>query len=55
MLGRREGEIQNRKHMEDCVSSSSVVITIGQRCADCFVLWQFRITGTIDGSLLLSN
>lgn len=31
------------------------VLTIGQRCADWFILRQFRITGTSAGKILLSN
>lgn len=31
------------------------VLTLGQRCADWFIPWQFRVTGTNAGILLIPN
>lgn len=44
-----------KKSLEDRLKNESIVLTKCQRCADWFVLRQFRITGTIAGRILLTD
>lgn len=44
-----------RKVVEDAISQSCKVLTVGQRCADWFVLRQFQITETNFGLILLRS
>lgn len=53
--GKREGCMEVQINMEDELRKRTMVLTKGQRCADWFILRQFRITGTIAGQILLSN
>jgi hypothetical protein len=41
--------------VERVVLANCVVLTVGQRCADWFVLRQFRVTGTNAGKFLMSD
>ena len=58
-----EGRIQRgtgslddaRSKIEGYVLANCAVLTVGQRCADWFVMRQFRITGTIAAKVLLSD
>ena len=43
-----------RDTMERFLLSKCIVLTVGQRCADWFVLRQFRVTGTNAGMILLA-
>lgn len=41
--------------LEGALHGNCELLTIGQRCADWFVLRQFRVTGTNAGLILMSN
>lgn len=47
--------VRVREVIESKLKSYTVPLTLGQRCADWFVLRQFRVTGTMAGSILLNN
>ena len=45
----------NRDLVESHCLIKTVVLTVDQRCADWFVLRQFRMTGTVAGTILMNN
>lgn len=47
--------IEKRSSIEGYLRQKVLVLTKGQRCADWFILRQFRITGTVSGKILLSD
>lgn len=53
-----DGSLSHEAHIsvvESWVLAKCVVLTLGQRCYDWFLLRQFRITGTIAGQILLAD
>lgn len=52
-----EGEhiAELKDNLEAVIKTNCVSLTVGQRCADWFVLRQFRVTGTNAGLMLLSS
>jgi hypothetical protein len=45
----------NKDVVERLLLQRCSVLTIGQRCADWFILRQFRVTGTSAGDILLAD
>lgn len=46
---------QPRVLVENAVRKRCIFLTKGQRCADWFILQQFKVTGTIAEKILLSH
>ena len=45
----------NRDLVQSHRLNNTVVLTVDQKCADLFFLRQFRITGTVAGTILMNN
>lgn len=55
LLFGRKGQVNTQRPVEETISARCRGLTRAQRCADWFILHQFRVTGTSAGQILLQD
>lgn len=50
-----DSENHSRQRIEEVIKTSCTVLNLGQKCADWFILPQFRVAGTMSRNLLLAD